>query len=439
MAVPIVGTALGVASTVSSISSQNRQVAAQNAAVSAQISANEQSEQIRRMQNQTQRQIIRRSSEAERIARRTAFREQQNQLKQLTQQARTSASGQIQGARLQEQQALNQVESQADAARLQADLENANVQLQADNAMQQITNQLRDVRNSTSAQSASIMESLANSLAQVPDPTPEVLNAQRELDNIRANVYATAGGRGRTSEIQTGTNRQLLEQTMAAIMQGQQISADAAQELVQSEEFSTFVNELANAQAGLDTQGVARDAANLSGSVDFNSSNILGQLELARQAIAQQTDATIGNARFERRALASQARRGKQSNRLSRHIQDRQADINKRVALGGLISGANLTAAQTAAQNAALAAQRQPGVGLVQGIAGVAGQLTPLLGLFGNSNPTPTTNPVSFGTTPLGLTQRVTPATSAFAYPNTTRLNNEVATGTPRIASNVQF
>ena len=342
IAVPIVGAAVGVASTVNSISQQNAQVRAQNAAISSQISANEQQEQIRRMQADVQRQIIRDQYQVDKIARQTSFQEERQNLRSLARQSRTQQRAQITGLNLQEQES----------------------QLQTDAAQAQIDASLAQTGQFTDENTIATLNSLSQALGQIENPTPRLEELSRQVESATAEVLATAGGQGRSSNIARGPNDQLIQETLEAISRGQTISAEVAQELVRTEEFNNIIRQIANTQAGLETA-------------------IINQ---RNQATGENIQLAREGARLEGRAFRQQTRGAQRMNRLTRRIGNEQARTNRAVSEANLITGLALGEAQTAASTAQLSSQRVSGTGAIGTIAGLTQTLAPLAGLIGTSS-----------------------------------------------------
>lgn len=344
MSVPIISAAVGVAGTVSGIQSQNAQVQAQNNAISAQISANEQSEQIRRMQADVQRQLINDQYETQRIANHNAFVSERNDLRSLSRQSKTAQRGQIQQLNLQEQQG----------------------QLQAESALAQVNAQQRQVEQGINETTIATLNQLSSALGEIQDPTNEIENLANQVESATAQILATSGGRGRTSAAQRGPNQQLIDETLQAISRGEEITAQVAQQLVDTEEFNNLIRQISNTSTGLNTLGIAQQ----------------------QQALEQNVDFGRQSARLQGQAYRDQINISKDLSRLNKQLTNEQARLNKQLAQGSLITGQALTASQTAAQNAQLASQQVQGPGLISSIGGITNSLLPLAGLFGTSSTT---------------------------------------------------
>ena len=343
-ATALIGIGLGVATTSASIASQNRQVAAQNRAISNQISANQDSERIRRMSSAVQQQLIKDTSKAESIARQTSFIEQRNQLRQAARQSRNEQARQVD--QLQQQQEQNRI--------------------QADSAIAQISADRRAVEQGLDERTIDTLRSLSQALSQIPDPTPELENLSRQVDDITANAIATTGVGGRTNQNLRGPNRELVAQTLSAIASGQQVSAAALQELAETEEYNQIVSDIAQLEAGLQV------------------ANVGNQL----RATEDNTNLAIQRARTQGRAFRSQVGSARQQLRTNRQIANTQADLNRQIALGSLRSGVALDAAQSAQQRAQLAGQSVQGTSGFVNALSIASQFTPLLQFTGSGSTT---------------------------------------------------
>lgn len=363
---PLIGVAVGVASTAASISSQNRQVAARNAAISSQISANKQSEQIRRMSAGVQRDLIKQTSQAQKIARQTAFVEEKNQLRQASVQSR-----------LQQQQAVNDLRNQQTEAELQGNA-----------AISQIAAEQQAVEQGLDENYINTLNSIAQTLSQIEDPTDQLENLGSQIDNVTANAIASSGSSGRTSGNLKKPNKQFVAETLNAIANGQQVSAAAMQELVTTEEFNSLVSDIVNIQSGL------------------QQADVNNQVLTARE----NTNQSINSARTQGRAFRQQVRQARRGSKLNKRIGDTQARLNEQIALGQLESGIALDAAQAAQQRVALAGNASQGSsGFVNAIS-LASQFTPLLQFAGQGSTRPqqpTINTPGVGSTSSAGTQGV--------------------------------
>lgn len=342
-AIPIIATAVSIAGTASSIAAQNRQVNQQNAAIGAQISANEQSEEIRKIRNQAQRTIMRDQFRLDNQRRQTEFIAARDQLRQLRMQAEAGTNQQVGQANLQarQQQSAVSAQSQQNRAALQG----------TQSAMQE---QQADVLNQVSSalkQAAGVSES-------------DMRQAQAGLSSTAAQMRAMSGSRGKTAQLAGQFSPSQIERVLQEVSKSADISGEALNQIIQSQEFGDIINEIAAAQA------VANER----------------ELQAGSRQVEQNRDFSVRGLELANRGLQGQVTSGLRMQRLDRRIGNNQARINRQFAEANLITGSALEGLQSAAQNAQLRSQQQSGVGFISSLAQLAQSASPIAGLF--TNPT---------------------------------------------------
>lgn len=336
-AVPIIAVAASVAGTAASIKARNDQVSAQNAAIDSQISANKQFERIRNIQNEAQRNIIEQEARNDKIARKTQFKAETAQIR------------------------LNQLQNEGQAAIQTKRLKLANREAanQANVASNQITGQLDQANQAVDENEIATLNQLSDALASIQDPSGELANLKAQIDNSVAEAIAVNGSRGRSSStLRSSANNSVIQQALQSLQSTGSIDAEVAQELANSNEFSDIVRQINNSAAGLQQSALGNQL----------------------QSIRNRNDLSIRTTQKNAANLSKQLKGANRLANIDNAIGNKQAQINKQISLGSLITGRQLQRTQSAAQVAQLNSQRASPVGALQSISAIGGQIAPLIG-----------------------------------------------------------
>lgn len=342
-AIPIIATAVSIAGTASSIAAQNRQVSQQNAAIGAQISANEQSEEIRKIRNQAQRTILRDQFRLDNQRRQTEFIAARDQLRQLRMQAEAGTNQQVNQANLQARQQQSAVSAQSQQNRAALQGTQSAVQEQQTDVLNQVSTALK--------QAAGVSEA-------------DLRQAQTGMSSTAAQMRAMSGSRGRTSQMAGKFTPAQIESVLKEVTKSAGVSGEALNQIVQSQEFGEMINQIAEAQA------IANER----------------ELQAGSRQVEQNRDFSVRGLELANRGLQEQVNSGLRTQRLDRRISNNQARINRQFAEANLITGSALEGLQSAAQNAQLRSQQQSGVGFISSLAQLAQSASPIASLF--TNPT---------------------------------------------------
>lgn len=342
-AIPIIATAVSIAGTASSIAAQNRQVSQQNAAIGAQISANEQSEEIRKIRNQAQRTILRDQFRLDNQRRQTEFIAARDQLRQLRMQAEAGTNQQVNQANLQARQQQSAVSAQSQQNRAALQGTQSAVQEQQTDVLNQVSTALK--------QAAGVSEA-------------DLRQAQTGMSSTAAQMRAMSGSRGRTSQMAGKFTPTQIESVLKEVTKSAGVSGEALNQIVQSQEFGEMINQIAEAQA------IANER----------------ELQAGSRQVEQNRDFSVRGLELANRGLQEQVNSGLRTQRLDRRISNNQARINRQFAEANLITGSALEGLQSAAQNAQLRSQQQSGVGFISSLAQLAQSASPIASLF--TNPT---------------------------------------------------
>lgn len=338
----IVTAVVAVAGTVASIDAQNRAASQQNAAISAQISSNERAEEIRAAQSEAQKAIIQQQHRIQKQGRQVAFRQEQQQLRQLDLQNRFQAQQQLR------QLGIGEQANQLGLRRFQAET----------------GNELESTRLAAQEDVTNAINQAASNLSGVSDSTQQVDRLVRDQRNLAAQTSGLGSGRGRTSELFKDLDSNVIQAVMQELQNRNSITAESAQAVINARETENLVNQLAEMQAGL----------NLAAAGDRSQfATDIGGIQ--SQLVRQQSNAAREQLRLSRR-----------QNRLTNKLQRRQSVLNRDLSIASLLTGHQLGAAQSAAQNAQLQAQRVSGPGFLGSFAAISQSLAPLLGTLGTNN-----------------------------------------------------
>lgn len=334
-AVPIIMAAVAVAGTAAQVSAQQSSVRANNRAVDAQISANKDYESIRKMNARAQRGII----------------NQQAKLAQMSivsniQAERAQLLGQRVGLlqQLAQQQQVQKVE--------QAQFRNA-----VAGEQRNLQTARQDSERAAETARGQGMAEAAQAVAQLPDPTRDIEKLKDEVDVRAMQIQAYTGTRGRTSELQQKLTPEQITAVAGALQEQRGISAQAAKAVASSASFARIANQMAQAQ--IDQQDVAFNQATRDATRQAGFEKRLG---------GQQT-----------RAATQQIDLAMQGTGLSKRLNLSDNRTNRLFALGSLITGQGLGAAQAAASNAQALSQRQSGPSLLGQLSSYGSALTPFL------------------------------------------------------------
>lgn len=365
----IVPAVIAVAGTAASISAQNKQAAQQNASIDAQISSNKRQEQLRQASNSFQMKIVKQQSVLERIARQAEVRQQQDEIRMAVKQAEAQNDTTKLQAGIDEAQGLTSAQQQARA------LQDYNAGIDA--ARVQNTSQRLSAESAAAANTTQVIGGAANTSAQAAEAAKGVKDNIRKMakdtTSLRAQMYAMGGGRGRSADVteaQTGAIDEALSQlntTRDALAAGEQAVMD-------SRELEDTNKRIAAISYGLQETELS-NAANLTGGQASMIAKYQNYLTGQANAGRSRADLTLANSK-------QQATLARQANRLSNKMANNQAKMDMVMTRAGMVTGYQASAAQAAAQRAALAGQRVSGPSGFEQAAKMAQSLTPLMGLF---------------------------------------------------------
>jgi len=345
-AVPIIMAAVSVAGTYAGIQAQNRAASQQNAIYDAQVSANKDYERIRQYQARIQKNIILDQAAIQKQAIRTNTEAERIQL----QNTRRSLFYSLQNT-------LAQNNLQANA-----------IAYELSQQQQALTAAQRDVATSTKeAETAAIVQA-TQAVSQLEDPATQIRDLQNQLSVSAAQMKAYAGSQGKTSGSLGRLTPNQRFQVAQALQQQRGLSAEAAQAIADSTEFAKIYQDTVNMQI----------------------ENQSARFGLSGRQSRQSLDLQNKMARQQYRAGRDQIGTAIRQVGLGQKVGINQTNMNTKFALGSLITGQGLNAAQAAAASAQAAASRQSGPSFLSQIAAYGQALTPLLqGLGGGSSVSP--------------------------------------------------
>lgn len=341
-AVPIIAVVASVAGTAASISAQNRAASQQNRMIDAQISANRDAERIRQRANQTQLELLAQQHHLQNAAIQDNMRKERNDLI-------TQRLGILNQAR--QQQMSNVLQQQATALEIQA-------------GQQAVVTQQRDLESGLKDAETQSIGQAAAAVAQLGDPSRELTDLSRQVRANSAQIRAFTGSRGASSQLQKTLNPEQIQEAARILQEQRGLTAEAAQAIAASKEFSDITRSMAEAQLAQQMAMLNRADANMRVNSGIQSRMITAQ----RNQGTRQTDTAI------------------RANQISERQQINQSDVNAALAAGSLITGNQLGVAQAAAQSAQLEAQRQSGPPPLASIAQLTQALLPAGQLLGSGN-----------------------------------------------------
>ena len=344
----IIAAAAGVAGTVGSISQQNSAARRQNAAIEDQRAANREAEELRLIQARTQAQIINQQ---------TALQQQQ-----------IRADAQIERTNLMNARYMNNANTQL--ARRQNQLEMLALGNQIDAQQNQVTQGLRDADNAALEQQIQAVRQAAQMIQPATGSLQEVRNLRNQVEIQAAQSQALSGSRGRTASMQRSLTPEQTAFIAQQLVEQQGITAEAAQLIASSDQMAELMNQLAVSQSVI-------QSANLQ-DIERNAGR---QNRIRGRMLTQQRDATAG---LLNNAIAQ--------NRVAETQNLLQTEVNQDFALGSLITGQALSAAQSAAQDAQLRSQQRQGVSGLQSLAAITQSALPGIGQFVSSQQNPQSN-----------------------------------------------
>lgn len=335
-AIPIIAAAVSIAGTAASVSAQQSSVRAQNRAIDSQISANEDYEKIRLMNARAQRQIINQQAE---IAKNAISQNAQAERMQLINQ-RAGLMSQLAQQTQMQQLELSQMRNAVGAE--QSNLETAR----------------QDTARANMAAVGQGIAQAAEVVSQLPDPTQDIKQLKDEVDARALQVQAYTGTRGRTSQLQAKLTPDQVNMVAEALMQQRGIGAAAAKAIASSTAFAKIATQMANEQ--ITQQQVALNSGQRQAQTQAGFERRLGR---------QQTN-----------TATTQIDLALEQNTMSKKLNLADNRTNRLFALGSLVTGQGLGAAQSAASVAQANSQRQSGPSLLGQLAAYGSALTPLMG-----------------------------------------------------------
>lgn len=387
-----IGVAASVAGTASQISQANAAARRQNAAIEDQRAAIQANENVRMMQARTQAQII----------------EQQFAL----QQSQIRGDAQLERMALRNQRYENN--AQAALARRQNQMQLLALRNQIQNQRNQLQSASRDTKNATDEMRGQALAQASQMVAQLGDPTQDIVQLNNQVAAQAAQVKAMSGSRGRTSKMQGKLTPEQIAFVANQLMNQRGISAEAAQAVASSDQMATIINNLTNVQLAMQDRALASTERNAG-----RQSRVVGRM-----------------VNQDRRSTANSLNNAIQQNQVAERQQMLQAEENRDFALGSLITGQALGAAQSVAEQAQLRANRRSGVSGLESIAALAQSALPGVGqiIASNQNPQSTIGRVpAYGTAASGLSGVTGATVGLMGSKDWASAYNTVPTQTPNI------
>ena len=344
----IIAAAAGVAGTVGSIAQQNSAARQQNEAIADQRAANRQQEEIRLMQARAQAQIITQQSNL-----------QQQQIRQ---------DAQLERRQLQDMRFMNNANTQLQRRANQVEMLGFGNQVMGQ--QQALTGMLRDTDMAGREQQTAALQQAAQMIPVDLTATQQVQNLRRDVEIQAAQSQALSGSRGRTAGMQRRLTPEQINAVAMQLMQQQGMSAEAAQLVAQSDQMRGIMTDLAGTQAAIQDMGL-QDMLRNAG----RQNRVRGRM------LTQQRESTAG---MLNNAI--------QQNRVAELQNLLQTEINQDFALGSLITGQALGAAQSVAADAQLRSQQRQGVSGLQSLAAITQSALPGVGQFISSQQNPQSN-----------------------------------------------